>query len=102
MINCLMRWIRSILFQFIFYGWTLILCVVFIPTLFLGRRAAYLMPYCWTKSVPFILKWVCGIKIEIRGLENLPKQNGYIIASKHQRHWKRWCFIQLFPRYFVC
>lgn len=98
--SCFMRWARSILFQIVFYGWTLILCIVFIPTLFFGRRAAYLMPYCWTKSLPFILKWVCGIQIEIRGLENLPKQNGYIIASKHQSALETLVFHPIIPNVF--
>ncbi len=98
--RCMLQWVRSILFQIIFYSWTALLCILFIPTLLMGRKAAYLMPYCWTKSVPFILKWVCGIRIEVKGLENLPKENGYIIASKHQSALETLMFHPFVPNVF--
>lgn len=99
MSNCI-RWIRSILFQFIFYGWTALICVVMIPLLVLPRRFVYLMPYCWTKGVPVILRVVCGIRLEIRGVENLPKENGYIIASKHQSALETLVFHPIVPNLF--
>ncbi len=100
MMSCIVRWMRSILFQFVFYGWTALVCIVMIPLLFLPRRFVYLMPLCWTGAMPFILRVVCGIKVEIRGLENLPKENGYIVASKHQSAMETLLFHPVVPNLF--
>ncbi len=80
----LIQWIRSIAFLFCLYGGTLILFIVFTPTLFMSRKKALCFPIFWSTVMPKILAGVCGVKLRIKGLENLPKESGYIIASKHQ------------------
>ena len=78
------QYLRSFIFVIVFYLYTLTLCIVLLPTLFMKRKYAFLLPYTWAKYMPFLLKFFCGLTIRVKGLENIPKKNGYIIASKHQ------------------
>lgn len=93
-------WIRSVLFLFILYFITLILFFVFIPTLFMSRRAASCFPRFWSWFMIKCLYLICGIQIQIKGLENLPKKNGYIIASKHQSALETIVFHSIVPDIF--
>ena len=38
----------------------------------------------WARGNRILLHLLVGIKVQIKGIENLPKKNGYIVASKHQ------------------
>lgn len=38
----------------------------------------------YLKGVHLIEKYIAGLDFEIRGIENLPKDHAYIVASKHQ------------------
>lgn len=92
-----MTWIRSILFTIVFYIYSAIVFVLMIPTFLMPRKWAMIMPIVWTGGTMYLLKWICGIKIEITGRENLPKMKGYIVASKHQSALETNIFHNLIP-----
>jgi len=52
----------------------------------------------WAKFSLWMLEKLCGIRYEIRGIENLPKENGFIIACKHQSMWETIIFHIIFDR----
>ncbi|MFT6106139.1 MAG: 1-acyl-sn-glycerol-3-phosphate acyltransferase [Rickettsiales bacterium] len=52
----------------------------------------------WARFSLFILEKLCGIKYEIRGLENLPKENGFVVACKHQSMWETIVFHMIFDQ----
>ena len=89
--------LRSILFTLVYYIYSLIVFVLFIPVFFLPRKWAMLMPIVWTGGTIYLLRWICGIKINIEGRENLPKKSGYIVASKHQSALETSVFHNLVP-----
>lgn len=93
-------WTRSISFMIAFYVVTAVLCITFLPTLFMSRKAAGTFPIIWTKVTPKLLWYICGIKICFKGLKNLPQKNGYIIASKHQSAMETLLFHALVPNTF--
>ena len=76
--------IRSILFQIAFY---LIMAVIILVTVpfyfFLPHRAAIAVVKAWTASTMWALRVIAGTRIEVRGLDKLPK-DGALIAPKHQ------------------
>lgn len=80
----IITWIRSILFFIIFYVWSAAVLISFSWTLFLSKRMVIYSAVIWCKGARVLLRWVANIRVEIKGLENLPKKNGYIVASKHQ------------------
>ena len=80
----IVTWIRSILFLIAFYVWTLFICLTFLITLLMPKKVVIRAAEIWAKGNRILLALFVGIKVELRGLENLPKENGYIVASKHQ------------------
>lgn len=93
-------WLRSFIFTAVFYCLTLIMSILFIPTFLLPRKCALLFPICWTWLTPRLLRLICGVKINIKGLENLPKKNGYILACKHQSALETLVFHAIIPNTF--
>jgi 1-acyl-sn-glycerol-3-phosphate acyltransferase len=79
--------VRSALFNVLFYLNLILLMLVSLPTLLLGRRAALSVAQAWGRSSLWLLRVVCGIKAEFRGLENIPK-GACLIAPKHQSIWE--------------
>ena len=77
-------WIRSVLFLIVFYLWSLFICTVFLWTLFTTKKMVIRAAEVWAYGNRILLRIFVGIKVQIKGLENLPKENGYIVASKHQ------------------
>ncbi len=81
-----MRILGSLLFNLLFILWTAVISLAGIPCFFTDHRCVYRLGRAWSKVTLFLLRWLCGVKQEIRGLERLP--NGpAIIASKHQSAW---------------
>ncbi len=90
-----MLFLRSTLFQVLFYTITLLLMIVFSPVLLLPRKwGAWVLP-AWSNILQFVMRVAGGIKVEVRGRENLPK-GGYIAAMKHQSAWETVALIPLF------
>ncbi len=79
----LMIVLRSILFNCAFYVVLAILMVTGMPTFVMGRHAVQFWARLWAKSSLVLLKYICGLKVEFRGLEHLPK-GAALIAPKHQ------------------
>lgn len=80
-----MKFIRSLLFNVYFFLTTLFFCTTGVIVGVFSMRACSLNARGWGAALLFGLRWLAGIKCEIRGLENLPKDtNAYIVASKHQ------------------
>ena len=95
-----MQKLRSVLFTVVFYIVTLFLFIVMIPTWFMPRKQALFFPIFWSKMAKVMLKVFCGINVRVEGLENLPKENGYIIASKHQSAMETTIFHRIVPNMF--
>lgn len=69
-----------------------------LPFAFLGDARAITdkVGRTWTWWVLFGLKYICGISWKITGLENLPKEQGFVIAGKHQSTFETYIMHQLF------
>jgi 1-acyl-sn-glycerol-3-phosphate acyltransferase len=57
--------------------------VFFIPS-FVSYKSCYYFSKIWAMGLAWGLKLIIGVKIEVEGLENIPKDTGCVIASKHQ------------------
>ena len=97
-----MLFLRSTLFQILFYVSTFVLMVVFSPVLVLPRRWGWWVVPFWSRFNLALLWLIVGLKIEIRGRENIP-EGGYIVASKHQSAWETFALIPEFrdPTYIL-
>ena len=74
--------LRSIIFMLWLYGLIVFFGLFLWPIILISRRACMVMTRLWAKTVLKGLTFICGLKIEIRGLEHMPKTKS-LIAAKH-------------------
>lgn len=79
-----MIFLRSTLFNILFYGTTAIACVLCLPGLLLPKKQAMWIVKFFVHTVYFLEKHVIGLDYEVRGAENLPTGGSFIVAAKHQ------------------
>jgi 1-acyl-sn-glycerol-3-phosphate acyltransferase len=91
-----MIFLRSLVFHFCFYLGTAVLAVVGLPTLAGNRHAVMALARVWVRYVGWLLAFVCGLRAEYRGVENIPN-GGYIIAPKHQSSWETLALLLFTP-----
>lgn len=85
---------RSVLFNTLFYLNLIAQMVVMTPAYFLlPRKKAYGVAKNWAKSSHWLFDKVVGTTFEIEGLENIPKDGGYIFAPKHQSFWDAYAML---------
>jgi 1-acyl-sn-glycerol-3-phosphate acyltransferase len=79
--------LRSLLFNVIFYINVVAQGILYLPMLAMSRRQVIRATQYWGRSTNWLLGVVAGIRIEFRGLENVPP-GPLLIASKHQSAWE--------------
>lgn len=87
--------LRSLLFNIAFYvnlvGWV----IVFSPAFVLPRRRFVPVPQGWARVSLWLLKWIAGTRLELRGTERIPA-GPLLVASKHQSIWETFALLALF------
>ncbi len=88
-----MVWVRSVIFNVLFYMMFIAEMIIFTPIYFiLPRKKAYFVPKFWARSNLWLMKVIVGTRVKIEGLENLPK-GPFIFAPKHQNFWDTFAFL---------
>jgi 1-acyl-sn-glycerol-3-phosphate acyltransferase len=87
--------IRSVLFNVLFYLNMIVLLCLALPTLVLPRGAILAVVRFWARSNGWLLRIVCGVTFELRGLERIPP-GPLLIAAKHQSMWETFALVPLF------
>lgn len=77
----------SLLFLYIFFS-ILVFSSIIIFCCFFPFSIRYKASIIWITSVMWVAKICCGLSYQVEGLENLPKNQGYIVLSKHQSAWE--------------
>lgn len=78
--------LRSLAFQLLFWAWTALLAVLYLPVLLMPRRAIVVAGRAWARSVLWLLARLVGLRHRIEGLEHAPSGPA-IWALKHQSAW---------------
>jgi len=78
-----MTTLRSLIFVAWLYLSMVIFAVGLSPALLMPHGAAVWVIKSWSKFVLFGLRWIAGVKVEVRGLEHRPTGPA-LIAAKHQ------------------
>ena len=88
-----MIFLRSVLFNMVFYAAIIVEMIVFTPYYFLvSRKNAWFVPKFWAKANHWLMARIVGTTYEIEGLENL-RHEACIIAPKHQSFWDVYAFL---------
>ena len=76
---------RSIVFNIFFFGGSFVCSVLLLPTLLLPqKKCTQIVGDIYGGYMTLIEKYILGLKLEIKGEENIPKSGAYILAAKHQ------------------
>ncbi|RVU13906.1 lysophospholipid acyltransferase family protein [Methylobacterium oryzihabitans] len=74
--------VRSLLFNLAFYLMTAAIMIAGLPTL-ASRRGVLWTARTWARATLVLLRAICGIRVEFRGLAHIPP-GGVLVAAKHQ------------------
>jgi 1-acyl-sn-glycerol-3-phosphate acyltransferase len=86
--------VRSLIFVALFYLWG-VLCAVGCTPILLGPVSWSLKMFeIWSLGVVFLLRIICGVRVEVRGREHMPV-GAALIAPKHQ------CMLDVFAQFSV-
>ncbi|MCO5132545.1 MAG: 1-acyl-sn-glycerol-3-phosphate acyltransferase [Xanthobacteraceae bacterium] len=89
--------LRSLIYNVVFYVWLVLLILIALPTFLLPRGAILAMARFWSRSSIWLLRVICGTKVEYRGVEKIPA-GPMIVASKHQSMWETFALVQFFDQ----
>jgi 1-acyl-sn-glycerol-3-phosphate acyltransferase len=86
---------RSLIFNVLFYL-TLILFLVLGAGFFITpRKWSIRALQAWAKTSVWLLRVICGTKMDVRGHENIP-QGACMVAGKHHSFWETFAILPLF------
>src|SRR5215469_1686637 len=84
--------LRSLVFVALFYLWSAVCGILMLPLLVCPRRWTLVAFRLWALGVIALLDPCCGVKVELRGREHMPKGRA-IVAPKHQ------CMFDVFAQF---
>ncbi|HTO59913.1 MAG TPA: lysophospholipid acyltransferase family protein [Bradyrhizobium sp.] len=87
--------LRSLVFNILFYLAFLFWAIIGLPTLAMPRAALMMVAAGWAHSTIFLMRVICNIKVEFRGVEKIPK-GPLIVAAKHQSMWETISLLRFF------
>jgi 1-acyl-sn-glycerol-3-phosphate acyltransferase len=88
--------LRSLLFNLAFFAVSAAIAVLALPLLALPRQAVMWAMRLWARLIIWLLRTICGVRIEVRGRRNLPP-GGAVIAAKHQSAFDTFVWLMLLP-----
>jgi 1-acyl-sn-glycerol-3-phosphate acyltransferase len=87
--------LRSLVFNILFYLVFLFWVVVALPTFVMPRAAVMRVANWWAQSIIVLMRLICNIKVEFRGSDKIPK-GPLIVAAKHQSMWETISLLRFF------
>jgi 1-acyl-sn-glycerol-3-phosphate acyltransferase len=89
--------LRSLIYNVLFYLLLICWLIVAIPTVVMPRTAILTVAKLWSRQSTWLLRIVCNVKVEFRGVDKIPK-GPLVVASKHQSMWETFALLQLFDQ----
>jgi 1-acyl-sn-glycerol-3-phosphate acyltransferase len=91
---------RSLIFNTLFYLNLVVLMIVGLPTMLFGRRAVFALARLWGAISVWLLEMICGLRLEYRGVENIPP-GAILIAVKHQSFLETFALLKYAPDFAI-
>jgi 1-acyl-sn-glycerol-3-phosphate acyltransferase len=89
--------LRSLIYNVLFYLLLVCWLIAAVPTFLMPRSAIMKIAQLWSRQNTWLLRVVCNVKVEYRGLEKIPK-GPLLVASKHQSMWETFALLQRFDQ----
>ena len=87
--------IRSLIFNIAFYVSLVVWLIIALPTFLMPYRAILAVAKAWGRYNLFLLRVICGLEADFRGLERIPP-GPLLVAAKHQSAWETFALLWLF------
>ena len=84
--------LRSLLFNIFLYSGIATVFLFAIPALFLPSKITSIFGKFLGHYVVFIVRVFLSTKVEFKGLDNIPKNEKYFVASAHQSMFETFAF----------
>jgi 1-acyl-sn-glycerol-3-phosphate acyltransferase len=91
--------LRSLLFNLLFYPNFVVWAIIALPTLAMPRTALMRITNWWAQSNILLMRVICNIRVEYRGVEKIPK-GPLVVAAKHQSMWETISLLHFFAEPF--
>jgi 1-acyl-sn-glycerol-3-phosphate acyltransferase len=88
--------VRAYLFNLAFFGLTLLMTFFALPLLFFPREGIMTVARLWARAVIALLRVIVGVRLEVRGMGNIPP-GPVVIAAKHQSAFDTIVWLTLLP-----
>ncbi len=92
--------LRSVIFNALFYLNLVVLMIVGVPTMLFGRRGVFALARLWGAVSVWLLETICGLRLEYRGVENIPP-GAVLIAAKHQSFLETFALLKYAPDFAI-
>jgi 1-acyl-sn-glycerol-3-phosphate acyltransferase len=92
--------VRSMLFNILFYLALLVLMILGAPAMLWGRRGVFRLAGVWRAVSVWLLETICGLRVEYRGIENIPP-GAVLIAAKHQSFLETFALLKYAPDFAI-
>jgi 1-acyl-sn-glycerol-3-phosphate acyltransferase len=89
--------VRSAFFNVTFLVISLVLTIAATVVRFLAPSRVFDVAVLWARSQVLAVRIICGIRLEVSGLENIPP-GAVLIASRHQSAFDTFVWLTLLPR----
>src|SRR5258708_5891767 len=89
--------LRSLVYNVLFYLLLVFWVIVGIPTFLMPRWAILNVARYWARSSIWLMRVICNTKVEYRGLEKIPK-SALIVGSKDRWMWETFALLQFFDQ----
>ena len=87
--------LRSLVFNVLFYLLLAFWFIVAIPTFVMPMSTTFWIARMWARNSEWLMRVVCNIRIEYRGVEKIPP-GPLIVAAKHQSMWETFTLMRFF------
>jgi 1-acyl-sn-glycerol-3-phosphate acyltransferase len=88
---------RSAVFNVVFFAVTFVLTIIATVMRFVVPDRTLTMPMLWARFMVAAVRVICGIRLEVSGLEHIPR-GAALIASRHQSAFDTFVWMTLVPR----
>ncbi|HEX9851432.1 MAG TPA: lysophospholipid acyltransferase family protein [Woeseiaceae bacterium] len=88
--------IRSLLFQFFFFGSVAVASLTVVLCWPLGHRMRFAVARAWGASMLAAGRWICGLRYVVEGQENIPRVPS-VILIKHSTVFETYAQLVFFP-----
>jgi 1-acyl-sn-glycerol-3-phosphate acyltransferase len=92
-----MIWLRSLLFNVVFFVMTFLLTVIATGVRWIAPRHVLPMAMLWGRVMVAAARIICGMRLEVIGLRRIPDGSA-LIASRHQSAFDTFVWLALLPR----